>query len=263
MAESIVFSWEGTVMPLLSDDDPWDVGETKPFFVSVTLDTVATDFSDDVNLAIFPSIFDLVDMEFRIDGALASDTQDYSVIFTDGTALDQIDIRLNDVFFNGAFGNFGTQVVLPDSTFTFDESLEFPPAFFARTQRPGLGVATRGDSASYSSLTQAGIGVSGRVIGEPADLTGDGFVDFDDLTILLAHWDQRVAAGQGNLVDPLGTPIDFQDLTFLLADWTGPGPVAAPEAAVGEEAVPEPSTFLLAILAVLGAGISLRRNRKR
>ncbi|MCH8921579.1 MAG: hypothetical protein IIA67_00345, partial [Planctomycetes bacterium] len=67
--------------------------------------------------------------------------------------------------------------------------------------------------------------------GPPADLTGDGFVDFQDLTILLAHWDQMVSAGQGNLVDPLSTPINFQDLTFLLAAWTGPGGAASPQAA--------------------------------
>ena len=65
-------------------------------------------------------------------------------------------------------------------------------------------------------------------------MTGDGFVDFGDLTILLAHWDQMVSAGQGNLVDPLTTPINFQDLTLLLAAWTGPGPVGAPQAAAAE-----------------------------
>ena len=62
----------------------------------------------------------------------------------------------------------------------------------------------------------------------PADLTGDGFVDFDDLTILLARWDQRVSAALGNLVDPLTTRVDFQDLTLLLADWTGSGPGEGP-----------------------------------
>ena len=104
-----------------------------------------------------------------------------------------------------------------------------------------------------------------KVVPEPsllADLTGDGFVDFDDLTILLAHWDQEVSAGQGNLVDPLGTPINFQDLTFLLADWTGPGPVGSPEAALGEAAVPEPSSLMLALLATLGLSFGWRRRRR-
>ncbi|MCH8046962.1 MAG: lamin tail domain-containing protein, partial [Planctomycetes bacterium] len=66
-----------------------------------------------------------------------------------------------------------------------------------------------------------------------ADLTRNGFVDFQDLTILLANWNQNVTAAEGNLVDPVATPVNFQDLTVLLAEWTGPGPAAAaaPQAA--------------------------------
>ncbi|MCH8046201.1 MAG: tandem-95 repeat protein, partial [Planctomycetes bacterium] len=65
----------------------------------------------------------------------------------------------------------------------------------------------------------------------PADLTGNGFVDFQDLTILLANWNQDVSAAEGNLVDAGGTPVNFQDLTVLLAAWTGPGGAASPQAA--------------------------------
>ena len=35
----------------------------------------------------------------------------------------------------------------------------------------------------------------------PADLTANGFVDFEDLTVLLANWNQNVSAAEGNLVD--------------------------------------------------------------
>ncbi|MCH8921790.1 MAG: hypothetical protein IIA67_01440, partial [Planctomycetes bacterium] len=69
-----------------------------------------------------------------------------------------------------------------------------------------------------------------------ADLTGDGFVDFQDLTILLANWNLPVSAIFGNLIDPLNTLVNFQDLTSLLAQWTGPGPVASPPAAAAEAA---------------------------
>ncbi|MCH8047583.1 MAG: right-handed parallel beta-helix repeat-containing protein [Planctomycetes bacterium] len=62
---------------------------------------------------------------------------------------------------------------------------------------------------------------------DPADLTGNGFVDFEDLTVLLAAWNQNVSAAEGNLVDADGTPVNFEDLTVLLAAWTGPGPAAA------------------------------------
>ena len=86
-----------------------------------------------------------------------------------------------------------------------------------------------------------------------ADLTGNGLVDFQDLTILLAHWGEKVTASEGNLVDP-GSPVDFADLTTLLAAWTGSGQGASPEAALGDGAVPEPSGLLLALFALLGVG---------
>jgi len=55
----------------------------------------------------------------------------------------------------------------------------------------------------------------------PADLTGNGFVDFEDLTVLLANWNQNVSAAEGNLVDAALTPVNFEDQTVLLAAWTG------------------------------------------
>ena len=66
------------------------------------------------------------------------------------------------------------------------------------------------------------------------DLTGDGFVDFDDLTVLLDHWNQHVSAAQGNLVDPANTRANFDDLAVLLIAWTGPAPGASPQRAAAE-----------------------------
>ena len=74
------------------------------------------------------------------------------------------------------------------------------------------------------------------ISGSIADLTGNGFVDFDDLTVLLSSWNQDVSATLGNLVDAENTPVDFDDLTVLLAAWTGPEPDDAPQvAAAGNE----------------------------
>jgi hypothetical protein len=89
-----------------------------------------------------------------------------------------------------------------------------------------------------SSINEGAVSVfpqPGRIVPRlTADLTGNGFVDFQDLTILLANWNQSVSAAEGNLVDAGGTPVNFQDLTVLLAAWTGPGPGASPQAAVTE-----------------------------
>ena len=95
-----------------------------------------------------------------------------------------------------------------------------------------------------------------------ADLTNNGFVDFEDLTVLLANWNKQVGAEAGNLVNPTTTPVNFDDLTVLLADWTGPGPAASPAGALGAEAVPEPSTWALALVAAL-VGLPVLRRRRR
>ena len=96
-----------------------------------------------------------------------------------------------------------------------------------------------------------------------SDLTGNGFVDFEDLAVLLANWNKDVTVADGNLVEPLVTVVNFADLTVLLADWTGPKPAGSPEAALGTAAVPEPSALLLAMLAIVIVASAFRKNRKR
>ena len=80
--------------------------------------------------------------------------------------------------------------------------------------------------------------------------------------MLLANWNKDIGADGGNLVDSLTTVVNFEDLTVLLADWTGPGPAGAPEAALGANAVPEPSTAILAALGLLGMLVTSRRRRR-
>ena len=61
------------------------------------------------------------------------------------------------------------------------------------------------------------------------DLTGNEFVDFDDLAVLLSNWDQNVSALLGNLVDAANTPVNFDDLAVLLSAWTGPDLGGSPQ----------------------------------
>ena len=179
-------------------------------------------------------------------------------MFTD--SLDLIELFIFDVRINRVWEDFVTKVNLPPEAFTFEEMMASPPAFPTTTSS---GPGTTG-SESYVIWTERGVTVNvSRIPAVVGDLTNDRFVDFADLTILLANWNQNVSAGFGNLVSAHDTPVDFADLTALLAGWTGQGPVAAPQGAARGEAVPEPSTLLLGLWAIVSAAITMRRNRNR
>ena len=133
----------------------------------------------------------------------------------------------------------------------YDPVLDYPTSLYIDGQRQ-----IADDEFSY---TASGLRVLPRRI---SDLTGNGFVDFEDLTVLLANWNQAVGVESGNLVMPDSTPVNFADLTVLLSEWTGPGPAGSPAAALDGAPVPEPSSLLLAVIGVLGVCCRRRRQRR-
>ena len=141
----------------------------------------------------------------------------------------------NNVIANNVLGIEGTELIRSNSVVGFNDVFNningnwgnYSPEFGDLTSTNANGSPADANMNLAVDPLLGPLGDHGGIT-----LTGDGFVDFDDLTILLAHWDQIVSAGQGNLVDPLTTPINFQDLTLLLAAWTGPVG-AAQAAAVG------------------------------
>ena len=168
----------------------------------------------------------------------------FDLAFASGELLDGLGLDYMDGSFH-VFGNNGTHLLnMPITT--------------------GSGASLDVLSALTLASDHLPIVFQLNAAGEPtADLTGNGLVDFEDLTVLLAHWNKPGATfAEGNLVETNSTSVDFADLTVLLAGWTGSNPAPTPEAVLGAEAVPEPPGLLLGVIATLGLSVCWRGRRR-
>ena len=93
----------------------------------------------------------------------------------------------------------------------------------------GIEVSALGDCAGRIYVDFIGGDLTDLLDNTPAlagDADGDGFVDDDDLSLLLANWGRDVGWEHGNFNgDGI---VDDDDLSLLLANWTGGGPVPEP-----------------------------------
>ncbi len=122
-----------------------------------------------------------------------------------------------------------------------------PTGLYFDPINPGLAyVNVQHPSSGNDNLIQFVVPIVG-------DLNGDGFVEIDDLNIVLDNWNQNVPPGDP-LADPSGDGfVGIDDLNEVLGDWNAGTPPPPSEGAV----IPEPGTVLM----VCAGGLSLLRHR--
>jgi hypothetical protein len=87
----------------------------------------------------------------------------------------------------------------------------------------------------------------------PGDANGDRTVNFEDLGILLNHYNQPGAFSDGDF-NATGT-VDFDDLGLLLNNYNQTAPASA-----SATAIPEPATLILSALGAVGLLIAAYRK---
>lgn len=114
------------------------------------------------------------------------------------------------------------------------------------------------DVFTVSSNTAAGTTTLAVNLLQKGDFNGDGVVDQEDLTLVLANWGRWVGAVEGDMTGVEGDLVDQQELSALLENWG-----AGTETPVGAATVvPEPAGAAVLLTGAASLGL-VRRTRAR
>ena len=116
---------------------------------------------------------------------------------------------------------------------------------------------TRGNINSIAAITEDAAGnlyfidFGGEIfrVNLPGDINGDGFVGIDDLSVILANWNQNVTLGnyaRGDIAGNGDAFVGIDDLNVILANWNTGTPPPTTTANI-----PEPGTLMLCVLTAL------------
>ena len=166
--------------------------------------------------------------EIRIDATGAADALVWR----------NVDILIVDI--PGIDGVFGMNLLVPAVTIDPDDPLG------------SFGDSTPGYFGQIVFDAAAGDLRARLAVDLPGDADGDGWVDDDDLSLVLANWGQTSGWGNGDFT--ADGWVDDDDLSLLLTYWSGAG---------GGAAVPEPATMVVIVLGAIAMMLSAGRRRRR
>ena len=159
----IEYAWQGSIVPNDPAEDPWGIGALGLRF---TISGFVNQGADDL-LPEFPHArFELSEVVLLIDGEEPGSLGRARVGFFEFLRADEIDISIDDVFFNGVAEEFLTGAKLPTSTFTLTGDSATPPLF-----PPAMILSTTGAEAggsSYGTFVEGGTFVRASLIPEPS-----------------------------------------------------------------------------------------------
>ena len=130
----------------------------------------------------------------------------------------------------------------------------------AADERAGIyspGGDTTAITRSNGTFTINGTTYGDHLIG---DLSGDGFVGIDDLSIVLGNWNDAVAHGVFTLGDPTGDGfVGIDDLNVVLSHWNE----GTPPTNGSQTHIPEPTSLWLLGAGAWACGVRTGRRKKQ